>query len=196
MSLGNSLFTLCSSTNLCQTTVAKFSSERLHHQPFWYFRVVEIDNHQRATLLNVQSSQPLSCKVPYCQLRPHKTSVLHKEGISKVMGCLTIITHNNVKDDKSHLLSSPTATSSKKCEDGIFILSSTSPKQCKTGLLPANLGKNIASLVKTIRKEGEWLSDEHEQQHFNLHVNGTTVVKLLYLEYRMIFYVLWIVTTV
>ena len=159
MSLGNSLFTLCSIINLCQTTAAKFLSERLHNQAFSYFGVAEIDNHQRTTLLNVESSQPLNCKIPYCQLRPHKTSVLHKEGIYKVMECPTIITHNNVKDDKSHLLSSPppTATSSDECEDSIVILSSTSLKQCKTGLLlvkPANLGRNIASLAKTIRKEG------------------------------------------
>ena len=161
------MFKYKSLPNYCsQTTVAKFLSERLHNQAFWYFRVAEIDNHQRATLLNVESSQPLNSKVPYCQLRPHKTSVLHEEGISKVIECPTAITHNNVKDNKSHSLSSPqpTATSSKECEDGIVVLSSTGPKQCKTGLLPvkpANLGKNIASLVKTIRKEGEWLSDEH-----------------------------------
>lgn len=81
------------------------------------------------------------------------------------MECPTIFTHNNVNDplsgDKSPLPSSPpptTTTSSKECEDDIVILSSTGPKQRKTGLLPvkpANLGKNIASLIKTIRKEGE-----------------------------------------
>ena len=57
-----------------------------------------------------------------------------------------------------------TATSVKECEDDIVILSSTGPKQRKTGLLPvkpAYLEKNIASLTKTIRKDGKWLSDEH-----------------------------------
>jgi hypothetical protein len=88
------------------------------------------------------------------------------------MECPTTLTDDNVNypssDDKSSLLSSPplppSTTSLKECEDDIVILSSTGPKQRKTGLLPvksANLGKNIASLTNTIRMEGEWLSDEH-----------------------------------
>ena len=41
-----------------------------------------------------------------------------------------------------------------------------------------------------------YLDENNLQELFQLHINGTTVVKLLYLEYRMIFYMLWIVTTV
>ncbi|CAB4025130.1 myosin-1 isoform X3 [Paramuricea clavata] len=146
------------------------------------YRVAEIDNHQRATLQNIESGQPLNVKVPYCQLRPHKTSDLHEElceseELSRVAECSNSTTYDcendqAPSDDVSHSMKvespsqSPpsTATSVKECEDDIVILSSTGPKQRKTGLLPvkpAYLEKNIASLTKTIRKDGKWLSDEH-----------------------------------
>ena len=55
--------------------------------------------------------------------------------------CPTVITDNNVKDDKSHSLSSPQpkATSSKECKDGIVILSSTAQSNAKLGFCLLNL---------------------------------------------------------
>ena len=103
--------------------------------------------------------------------------VSESEELSRVAECSNSTTYDcenyeALSDDGSYSMKvespsqSPpsTATSVKECEDDIVILSSTGPKQRKTGLLPvkpAYLEKNIASLTKTIRKDGKWLSDEH-----------------------------------
>ena len=142
-----------------------------------YFRIVEIDSHQRVQLAHTESGESLRVKVPYDQVRPHVTSNLHGKSLASsesktpsTIACADEIgisgsqpagagSSENLSDTA---LAKASNITSPKNED-VTIVAHTKAKKRKAGPMPvqkANLKRNVKQLINKI-ENGKWLSDEH-----------------------------------